>query len=181
MRANEFVTEAKLSIRDQILRDVKQHGGNVNEYFVRFTSIDKLGYSQKQWFGRTPDADDPKFDTEYIGAGKGKPALWFYPLKFYLSSEYLYGTEHPHVWLVRIKPNAWLQPIKSGSKGIKPAPEGKQRVGMMRLSSTPAAIFFKPAFDVVGKYYDYASRHKRHGQVKGAPKPSFFDRVRGYK
>jgi hypothetical protein len=41
------------------------------------------------------------------------------------------------------------------------------------------AIFFEPAFDVVGRYYDYAGQHQRHGQVKGRPAPSFFDRVRG--
>ena len=52
-------------------------------------------------------------------------------------------------------------------------------MGIMRHSNPPAAIFFEPGFDVVGKYYDYAGQHQRHGQVKGAPKPTFFDRVRG--
>lgn len=180
MRANEFITEAKLTIKDQIINDVKKNGGDPNEYFVRFTGVDKLGYSKKQFFGRSPDADDPKFDINYIGTGKGRPALWFYPLKFYLANEHMYGTENPYIWLVRIKPNAWLQPVKSGDKGIKPAPENKERVGLLRLSATPAAIFFKPMFTIVGKYYDYASRHKRHGQIKGPPKPSFFDKIRGY-
>jgi hypothetical protein len=47
------------------------------------------------------------------------------------------------------------------------------------MSLPPAAIFFTHGFDVVGKYYDYAGQHQRHGEVKGKPTPSFFDRVRG--
>ena len=182
MRAAEFVIESKLSVRDQIINDVNRDGGNPNEYFVRFSGVDKLGYSAKQHFARSPDVDDPNFSPDYIGAGKGRRALWFYPLSYYLKSKDAYASENPHVFLVRIKPDAWLQPVDNNTKQIAPAPAGKERVGMLRKSSlTPAAIFFKPAFDLVGKYYDYAGRHKRHGQVKGAPKPSFFDRVRGYK
>ena len=56
MRAEEFVKEARVPlVRDQIIADVKKHGGNSNEYFVRFTNTDKLGFSSKQWFGQTPD------------------------------------------------------------------------------------------------------------------------------
>jgi hypothetical protein len=74
---------------------------------------------------------------------------------------------------VRIRPNAWLQPIRNNTRGIQAAPQGKNRVGMMRLTGGfPAAIFFEPAFDVVGRYYDYAKMHQRHGEVQGAPKIS---------
>lgn len=169
--------EAKTSIKDQILADVRKNGPG--EYFVRSTAVDKLGYSARQLFGRSPDMDDPAFDVDYIGAGRGRPALWFYPLKDYLKSRDLYASENPYVWLVKLRDNAWLQPAHRGTKGIQPAPRGKQRVGIMRMSDSPAAIFFTPAFDVVGRYYDYSSQHQRHGQVKGAPPPSFFDRVRG--
>lgn len=169
--------EAKTSIKDQILADVRKNGPG--EYFVRSTAVDKLGYSARQLFGRSPDMDDPAFDVDYIGSGKGRPALWFYPLKEYLKSQDLYANENPYVWLVKLKPTAWLQPARRGTKGVSPAPQGKQRVGIMRMSDSPAAIFFEPAFDVVGKYYDYGGQHQRHGQVKGAPPPSFFDRVRG--
>jgi len=169
--------EARVSIKDQILADVRKNGPG--EYFVRTTAVDKIGFSARQLFGRSPDMDDPNFDVDYIGAGKGRPALWFYPLKEYLRSRDLYATESPYVWLVRLRDNAWLQPARRGASGILPAPQGKQRVGIMRQSNPPAAIFFTPAFDVVGRYYDYGSQHKRHGKVKGSPAPSFFDRVRG--
>ena len=183
MRAAEFITEAKVpSVRDQIIADVKKSGPG--DYFVRFTGIDKLGFSGRQWFGKTPDVDDPTFDIDYIGHGKGRRALWFYPLETYLNVErMIYASEQPYVWLVKLKPDAWLQTVRAGDNKIENPPAGKQRVGILRLSKPPAAIFFTHGFDVVGKYYDYAGQHKRHGQVKGPsarPKPSFFDRVRGY-
>lgn len=182
MKVHEVLTESpnRVSIRDQILADVKKHGAG--DYFVRFTGVDRVGFSPKQFFGRTPDVDDPRFSVDYIGQKQGRPALWFYPLKEYLrGTEGLYGTENPYVWLVKLKPTAWLQTVGRGTKQIQAAPEGKKRVGILRQSSPPAAIFFEPGFDVVGRYYDYASRHQRHGEVRGAPKPSFFDRVRGIK
>lgn len=182
MRISEILTEAQVpSIRLQILADVEKHGGSPDEYFVRFTDSDKLGFSAQQLFGKTPDVDDPKFDVDYIGTGQGRRALWFYPLSTYLkASSDVYATNQPYVWLVRLKPTAWLQKVKRGTNQVEPAPEGKQRVGILRMSDPPAAIFFTYGFDVVGRYYDYAGQHQRHGQVKGKPSPSFFDRVRGY-
>lgn len=168
----ELIVEAKVSIRDQILADIKKQGGRIDDYYIRFTDVNQLGFSPKQAFGRSPDIDDPAFDAHYIGRGKGKPALWFYPLGYYLKdSTYLYGTEHPYVWLVKLKPNAWLQPVTHSTTEIKPAPAGKDRVGLLRLTNPPAAIFFKSGWDLVKTYYDYGSQHQRHGQVKGAPKP----------
>lgn len=177
MRASEFLTEE--SVRDQIIRDVRTNGGSLDDYFVRFTDVDKLGFSAQQTFGRTPDVDDPKFNIDYIGTGTGHPALWFYPLQYYKRYLTMYGTDRPYVWLVKLKPTAWLQPVTSKTTQVEPAPEGKERVGILRLSDVPAAIFFKPGFDVVGKYYDYAGQHQRHGQVKGKPEPTFLDRLRG--
>lgn len=180
MLINEILVEAKVSIRDQILADVKKHGDG--DYFVRFTGVDRVGFSPRQFFGRTPDVDDPRFSVDYIGQKQGRPALWFYPLKEYLrGTRDLYGAEQPYVWLIKLKPNAWLQTVARGTKQIQNPPEGKSRVGILRMSSPPAAIFFKPGFDVVGRYYDYAGQHRRHGQVQGKPQPSFFDRVRGVK
>jgi len=175
--------EAKVpSVRDQIMADIKKHGGNISDYFVRFTYDDKMGFSAKQRFGQTPDVDDPNFSVDYIGQGRGRRALWFYPVSYWLENNLgLYAAHQPYVWLVKLKPNAWLQTVKQGDNKLEPAPKGKQRVGMLRLSRPPAAIFFTYGFDVVGRYYDYAGQHKRHGEVKGKPEPSFFDRVRGYK
>ena len=179
MKVTDIIAEAKTSIRDQIMRDVRKHGSG--EYFVRFTRLDQLAFSAKQKFGRSPDLDDPNFSVDYIGAGKGRPALWFYPLKEYLDADELFASQHPYVWLAKLKPDAWLQPVDSKTKGIAPAPLGKERVGMLRMSRPPAAIFFRPGFDVVGKYYDYASQHQRHGEVKGpeARERTWFDRIRG--
>ena len=179
MRAAEFVAEGK-SVRDQIIADVKQHGGSPDDYFVRFTNADKLGYSARQIFSRTPDVDDPAFDVDYIGTSKGKLALWFYPLKTALDTRRgAYASEQPYAWLVRLKPNAWLQTVRRGDQGMQAAPEGKERVGILRLSDPPAAIFFKPAFDLIGRYYNYADLHQRHGEVKGIPPPTLFQRIRG--
>ena len=180
MRTYEFIIEAKISVRAQIINDVRKNGGKADEYFVRFTDIDKLGFSAKQQFGRSPDVDDPAFTPDYIGAGKGNPALWFYPLKTYISDNDLYAIEKPYVWLVRLKPTSWLQPVDAKTTTKQEAPQGKERVGMLKnIRPFPAAIFFKPGFDVVGKYYDYGSQHKRHGEVKGKPEPTLFQRIRG--
>ena len=184
MRATEFIIEAKVPpVRDQIIADVRANGPG--DYFVRFTDTDKLGFSARQGFGQTPDVDHPKFDVDYIGQGVGRRALWFYPLDYYLRDKHgAYASDQPYAWLVKLKPDAWLQTVKRGNNQVEPAPEGKQRVGIMRMSSPPAAIFFTYGFDLVGRYYNYAGQHQRHGQVKGpeaAPPPSFFDRIRGYK
>lgn len=175
--------EAKVpSVRDQIIADVKKHGGSPDDYFVRFTGLSKLGFSGRQWFGHTPDVDHPKFDVDYIGHGVGRRALWFYPLTTYLNkSNTVYASEQPYVWLVKLKPNAWLQSVRRGDKKIQNAPDGKQRVGILRMSQPPAAIFFTHGYDIIGEYYDYAGQHKRHGEVKGPPRPTWFDRIRGYK
>lgn len=178
MYIDQIISEAKTpSIRQQIINDVAKYGAG--EYFVRFTSVDKLGFSAKQTFGRSPDVDDPDFDIDYIGTNKGRRAVWFYPLSFYLKSKQAYATDSPYIWLVKLRPDAWLQPVKSGDKKIKSSPEGKERVGILRASMTPAAIFFKPGFELIGKYYNYSGQHKRHGQVQGLKPISWFDKVRG--
>lgn len=175
MRAKEFIIERKVpSVRDQIIDAVKKDGGDPSEYFVRFTTQDKLGFSDRQWFPKSFDVDHPDFDVEKINTRHdgGKRALWFYPLKLALEpTRSLFASTGPYVWLVRLKPNAWLQPVDPGDKKLQEPPKGKERVGMLRMGSVPAAIFFKHGYDLVGKYYDYAGSHKRHGQVKGPPAP----------
>lgn len=181
MRAQDFIQEARvLSVRDQIIADVRKHGGDISEYFVRFTDQDKLGFSNQQLFKYVADVDHPSFDIDNLGYRSGRRALWFYPLSYYLKEKYgSYATDKPYAWLVKLKPDAWLQTVRSGDREVKPAPSGKQRVGMLRMSKPPAAIFFTYGFDVIGQYYDYAGQHKRHGEVRGRPAPSFFDRIRG--
>lgn len=180
MKISELLEAQVPSIKDQILADIRKHGGSLDDYFIRFTDTDKLGFSGRQWFGQTPDVDHPKFDVDYIGHGQGRRALWFYPLRYFLNeNNSLYASEQPYVWLVKLKPNAWMQTVKKGDNTVEPAPAGKQRVGILRMSRPPAAIFFTHGFDLIGRYYDYAGQHRRHGQVKGKPEPSFFDKIRG--
>jgi len=181
MRALEFIVEAKVTpVREQIIADIEKHGDDVSEYFVRFTNQDKLGFSDRQTFKKTPDVDDANFDFDALGQNTGRRSLWFYPAAYYLKEKYgTYATDLPYVWLVKLKPNAWLQTVKDGDRGAKTAPDNKQRVGIIRMTRPPAAIFFTYGFDVVGRYYDYAGQHQRHGDVKGRPEPSFFDRIRG--
>jgi hypothetical protein len=184
MRAEEFVTEAQVPpVRDQIIRDVQRSGGAASDYFVRFTSVDRVGFSDRQHFKRHRDVDDPKFSVTGIGGQEGgRRALWFYPLAEYLkqSAQGQYAMDMPYVWLVRLKPNAWLQPVgHTDERVVKAAPDGKQRVGLLKGGLLPQAVFFAPAFDVIGRYYNYPAMHQRHGEVQGRPAPTFFDRVRG--
>jgi hypothetical protein len=59
-------------------------------------------------------------------------------------------------FLIKLKPDAWLQPIDLLNKaranlvGIKP-PAGKRRVGQYNANSK-IAVLFEPAFDIVGKW-----------------------------
>ena len=162
MRAQDFVIEG-VDVTQELLNTAKRNGGNLDDYFVRLTDIDKLGYSAKQAIGRSPDVDHPDFHIDYIGRGIGRPAQWFYPLRYYLKNkEALFAADKPYVWLVRLKPDAWLQPVDVKTKQIVQAPAGKQRVGIMRQSQVPAAIFFRPGFEVVDRWYDYAKMHKRN-------------------
>ena len=186
MRATDFITERQVpSIRGQILDAVHRDGGKAGEYFVRFTDIDKIGFSDQQKFKRHLDVDAPEFTTSGIGniiRQQGRRALWFYPLREYLkqSMQGQYAMDFPYVWLVRIRPDAWLQPVgPSDRRVIQPAPRGKRRVGLLKGGISPQGVFFEPAFDVIARFYDYAGQHQRHGQVQGRPEPTFFDRVRG--
>ena len=152
MRAVELLSErsdARLEIENmsEILP------GNLDEYFVRFTDIDKIGFSARQHFGRTPDVDDPGFDPMALPRPQGRPALWFYPLRTYLRNRDLFASQHPYTWLVRIRPDAWLQRLGREEKTDVPA--GKTRVGMLRSDQgVPMAIFFRPAFDVVDRWHN---------------------------
>lgn len=127
--------------------------GSLDEYFVRFTDQDKVGFSARQHFGRTPDIDDPDFDPLGLPRPDGRPALWFYPLRTYLQGGDLFASQHPYTWLVRIRPDAWLQRV--GRDQRTDAPQGKTRVGMIRKDQGfPIAIFFRPAFDVVDRWFE---------------------------
>lgn len=127
--------------------------GSPDEYFVRFTDQDKVGFSARQHFGRTPDIDDPNFDPLALPRPQGRPALWFYPLRTYLQGGDLFASQHPYTWLVRIRPNAWLQRVGRDQKTS--APPGKTRVGMIRKDQGfPIAIFFRPAFDVIDRWFE---------------------------
>lgn len=152
MKVKELIAE-RVDPRTEIENMSVILPGNLDEYFVRFTDQDKLGFSQQQHFGRTPDVGDPDFDSYALPKRQGRPALWFYPLQTYLHDRDLYAGSMPYVWLVRIKPGAWLQPV-TGQTAKKDAPPGKERVGILsRDQGIPMAIFFRPAFDVVDRWH----------------------------
>lgn len=190
MRASEFLHEArsnpeqnpKLTIRDQVLADVKHSGGNPQDYFIRFTRVERLGFSNKQEFGRFKDVSNlpnqaqELYDPTDLGSRhQGRRALWFYPLSEFLKNRGRYAEDMPYIWLVRIKPDAWLQPldpksVATASKQGLPAPKGKHKVGLYKpesLGADPQAIFFEPAFDLIGMYKNFPALHQRHGQVLG--------------
>ena len=149
MRSRDFVRE-RATARDEIENVSVMLPGRPDEYFVRFTDQDKIGFSARQHFGRTPDVDDPDFDPLSLPRPQGRPALWFYPLRTYLRNRDLFASEKPYTWLVRLRPNAWLQRL--GQDDRQP-PGGKTRVGMIRRDQGfPIAIFFQPAFDVVDRW-----------------------------
>lgn len=151
MRATDFIVERQ-DPRTAIENMAAILPGSIDEYFVRFTDQDKIGFSARQHFGRTPDIDDPDFDPLALPRPQGRPALWFYPLRTYLRDRDLYAGRMPYTWLVRIRPDAWLQRIGQDSKDA--APPGKTRVGMLRRDQgVPMAIFFQPAFDVVDRWH----------------------------
>jgi hypothetical protein len=152
MRFQEFITE-KQDPRTEIENMSTILPGGIDEYFVRFTDQDKIGFSAKQHWGRMRDIDDPKFDANNLLDRGGRPALWFYPLRYYLSGKNaeLFASEYPYVWLVRIRPDAWLQPIDKWLK--KKQPVGKRRVGILKFDAgVPMAVFFQPAFDVIDRW-----------------------------
>lgn len=150
MRASELIQE-RSDARTEIENMATILPGSVDEYFVRFTDQDKIGFSSRQHFGRTPDVDDPGFDSMALPRSQGRPALWFYPLRTYLKNRDLFASHHPYTWLVRLRPDAWLQRV--GQEEKTDAPRGRQRVGMLRNDQgVPMAIFFRPAFDVVDRW-----------------------------
>ena len=151
MRAQDFVAE-RTDPRQEIENMATVLPGSIDDYFVRFTDQDKIGFSARQHYGRTPDVDDPDYDPAALPRGQGRPAVWFYPLKTYLRMKDLFASGHPYVWLVRLKPGAWLQRVGQDSK--TDAPPGKTRVGMItREQGVPMAVFFQPGFEVVDRWY----------------------------
>ena len=149
MIIKEIITE-RATARDEIENVSVMLPGSPDEYFIRFTDQDKIGFSARQHFGRTPDVDNPDFDPLGLPRPAGRPALWFYPLRTYLRNRDLFASEKPYTWLVRLRPDAWLQRL---GQDDRTPPAGKTRVGMIRRDQgLPIAIFFRPAFDVVDRW-----------------------------
>jgi len=51
------------------------------------------------------------------------------------------------------------------------------------MSNVPAAIFFKPGYQLVSRLVNYKAIHKQHGLIKGPPpktKKSFLQFVKQY-
>ena len=167
---NEALDEIKITERSDARTEIENMSvilpGSRDEYFVRFTDQDKVGFSAKQHFGRTPDVDDPDYDPTALPGKRGRPALWFYPLDTYLKKNELFASDHPYTWLVRLRPDAWLQKIDREDKDD--VPRGKQRVGMItRSEGVPMEVFFRPAFDVIDRWKSTVKENFADGKKPG--------------
>ena len=49
---------------------------------------------------------------------------------------------------------------------------------MLRMSEPPAAIFFRPGYELVSKLVNYKALHKDHGFVKGPPPKSILQKIK---
>lgn len=98
--------------------------------------------------------------ADYTGIGKPQESygVWFMPLT--KSLELLERGQYPYLrnylFLVKQRDTAWLQPVNSLQRlranivGISP-PRGQEKVGQYN-PSTGIAVFFRPAYDVVGRW-----------------------------
>lgn len=170
MRALEFLSERAERARDAIENIVTM--GNINDYFVRFTDVDKLGYSAQQDFGRMPDIGDADWNPDALPKKKGHPALWFYPASYYLKHKDLFADSRPYVWLVKRRDNAYLQPTQGATR--PEVPPGMIRAGLMhKESGVPVAVFFRPEFDVVDRWHEPhpVKENFADKKVKGKSRP----------
>lgn len=103
-----------------------------------------------------------------------KYGIWFMPLKS-VQRELDIG-RYPYLknflFLVKLNDDAWLQPvntlqnIRASLVGINP-PQGKHKVGQYNPSSN-IAVFFEPAYNVVGKWTkDEIKNSVRRDQIGG--------------
>lgn len=172
----------KLTIFQQIESIIKKHGGTIDDYYIHNSAVDHLGFyggkerNDDQWWKSTkpmsaPVVSNKPFQNQLLGfstperGGLGpqgserKYGLWFTPLKYcikLIQQGYPLPFANNFTFLVKKKSNAWLQPVNTLNRiranlvGI-PIPSGMEHVGQFSPSSK-IAVFFKPAFDIVGKW-----------------------------
>jgi hypothetical protein len=174
----------KLDFYTQITHIINKHGGTINDYLIHNSSVNRIGFyggtprnpDAKSWEKDTrpmsaPVVSDKPFSKQFTGystperGGLGpagserKYGTWFTPLNKAINvikSKESLPFSNTYVFLVKLKPNAWLQPvdtlsrIKTNLVGSKP-PSGKERVGQYS-SSSGIAVLFKSAYDVVGTW-----------------------------
>lgn len=115
--------------------------------------------------------------SEYSGTGQAqyKYGIWFMPLE--ASFQSLNNASYPYlrnfVFLVKLNDDAWLQPVDALQKtranliGIKP-PQGKHKVGQYNPSSN-IAVFFEPAYKIVGKWTAQEIKNNARREQIGGP------------
>lgn len=174
----------KVPFSQQVDAIIKKHGGTINDYWINSSAVDHLGFyggNKKHpipWRTRPGQAFDvptKPFQQQrkyrsaeyatigtatYSGTGPRnvKYGLWFMPLKAALPSlnDATYTYLRNFVFLVKLKDDAWLQPVdpmgttRANLIGINP-PAGKHKVGQFNRD-TNIAVLFEPAFNIVGKW-----------------------------
>jgi hypothetical protein len=172
----------KISVFDQIANIIKKHGGNIDDYYIHNSAVDHLGFyggkesNNDEWWKSSkplsaPVVSNKPFQKQLLGfstpergglgpkGGERKYGLWFTPLKYcikLIQQGHSLPFANNFTFLVKKKPTAWLQPVNTLNRiranliGI-PVPSGMEHVGQFSPSSK-IAVFFKPAFDIVGKW-----------------------------
>jgi len=172
----------RIPVSQQVKNIMAKHGGTIADYWIHNSAVDHLGFyggdknaqsadgwSQPARPMKAPVVPGQAFSGQlkYGAAERGYQApkdaekrygLWFSPLGPNLA--HMDGGILPFAnkftFLIKLKPDAWLQPIDLLNKaranlvGIKP-PAGKHRVGQYNANSK-IAVLFEPAFDIVGKW-----------------------------
>jgi hypothetical protein len=169
-------------VSQQVKNIIAKHGGTVNDYWIHNSAVDHLGFfggdknakPANDWARspmpmKAPVVPGQAFSGQlkYGAAERGfqapkdaeqKYGLWFSPLGPNL--QHMDGGVLPFAnkftFLVKLNPDAWLQPINLAQKvranliGINP-PAGKRRVGQYN-PNTKIAVLFDTAFKIVGKW-----------------------------
>lgn len=199
-RRSNTAMNVKLPISTQIQQIIQKNGGTIDDYWVSSTTVDRLGFYGGSNRGTNPEVTRPgkapvvptkafqgqrkyrapeyatyaqPLDTQPKDT-KTQYGLWFMPLKSAIKGltvgRYPYMREY--LFLVKLKDDAWLQPVNTLQKlkanlvGIKPPP-GKRKVGQYNSSSN-IAVLFEPAFNIVGKWTkEELMRDVRRNQIGG--------------
>lgn len=157
------------------------YGGDSNHPRPEITRPGKAVVVPTKAFQSQRKYHSPEYATyagsEYSGSGQAqyKYGIWFMPLKACFQS--LNNATYPYlrnfVFLVKLNDDAWVQPVDALQKtranliGIKPPP-GKHKIGQYNSASN-IAVFFEPAYKIVGKWTGEEIKNNARREQIGGP------------